>query len=106
MFNTPIFKFGRGNKANLFLQADNIKEDLLAPSIRKQEEMEASALEADIEIKELEGKFGLIWSFSTYGILSNFRGLIVFDMKKIIISCLFKPLHLFQRTNQHEVNPI
>ncbi len=54
MFNTPILKSGWSNKANLLLQADNIKEDLLAPSTREQEVMEASVLEADIEIEELE----------------------------------------------------
>ncbi len=54
MFNVPIFKFGRSNKTNRLLQAENIKKDFLAPLTRKQEEMEVSALEADIEIEELK----------------------------------------------------
>lgn len=54
IFNAPILKSGQGNKADLLFQADNIKEDLLAPSTRKHEEIEASALEADLEIKESE----------------------------------------------------
>ncbi len=54
MFNAPILKFGRSNKANLLIQVENIKEDLLAPSICKQEKMEANTLKADIEIEELE----------------------------------------------------
>ncbi len=59
MFNIPILKPGWSNKANLLLQAENIQEDLLAPSTRKQEEIEASTLEADIEIEESERE---IWT--------------------------------------------
>ena len=78
LFNALILKSGYSNKINLLLQADNIKEDLLAPSTRKQEEIEVSVLR----------------------ILSNFRGLMMFDTKKITILCLFKSPRLFQRTNQ------
>ncbi len=61
MFNAPILKSGRSNKANLLLQTENIKEDLLAPSTREQEEMEISALKVDIEIEESE-KEREIWT--------------------------------------------
>lgn len=54
MFNVPILKSGWSNKANLLFQADNMKEDLLAPSTCKQEKIEASVLKADIEIEESE----------------------------------------------------
>ena len=56
MFNTPILKSGCSYKANLLLQVDNIQEDLLAPLTYKQEEMEVSMLEIDLEIEELERK--------------------------------------------------
>ncbi len=59
IFNAPILKSGWSNKTNLLLQAENIKKDLLAPLTRKQEKMEASALEADIEIDKSERE---IWT--------------------------------------------
>lgn len=59
IFNTSILKSSHGNKANLLFQTDNIKEDLLAPSIRKQEKIEASVLEADLKIEESERE---IWT--------------------------------------------
>ena len=59
IFNTPILKSGHSNKANLLFQANNIKEDLWALLTRKQKQMEASALEADLEIEKLERE---IWT--------------------------------------------
>lgn len=48
----PIFKSDWSNKANLLLQGDNIQEDLLALLTQKQEEIEESTLEADLEIEQ------------------------------------------------------
>lgn len=50
-FNIPIFSSWSGRLNELF-QLENIKEDKLAPPIHKQEEMEAKALDADLEIEE------------------------------------------------------
>ncbi|MCJ1346864.1 hypothetical protein MMC31_005083 [Peltigera leucophlebia] len=53
VFNSPILSSGQG-KNNLLFQPNDIIEDQFALSTRIQEEMEANALERDLEIEELE----------------------------------------------------
>ncbi len=50
-FDTPIFS-SRSGRSDELLQPANIEEDELASSIRKQEEIEVKAFDADLEVEE------------------------------------------------------
>lgn len=51
-FDLPIFKSSRSSRIDTLLQLENIEEDYLTPSIRKQEKMKVDVLDADLGVEE------------------------------------------------------
>lgn len=63
-------------------------------------------LKADLNIKELERKIETDLKFQYIQNIVKHQGCIVFNIKKITISYLFKLLFLFQMTNQYQIKHI
>ncbi len=93
-FDTPIFSSRNGRLDELF-QPANIEEDELAPSTREKEEMEAEALDANLEVAEEDREILSNLRLQHNAKSSKFRLFMGLNTKKATTISLSKllPLH-------------